>query len=573
VDDVVELERLQSEVARLRTKLAMLEAAESEWYCVREGLTEARAKLDALLDNTDDFILFSDHEARPVFFNRSYALMVKQLLGIEMRPGLKPHELLPEGPERAVWDEWHARVLAGEKFRCEYHYTDPEGKEYAFEVSFNPVRQDGEVVGFSELTRNITERKIAERALREAHDRLGVAVRERTEELRCSEERLRQSEKMDAIGQLAGGIAHDFNNQLVGVLGYADLLTHVLSDPGHRDMAEKIVAAAERAGELTRQLLAFARKGRLRTDIVDVHSTIGEVVSLLKHSIDKRIQIREVFEASPSTTVGDPAQLQNAVLNLALNARDAMPAGGHLTFRTRTEELSLADCQGLPFLVDPGPYIVIQVVDTGHGIEPEVQRRMFEPFFTTKETGKGTGMGLASVYGTVASHRGAIRLATEQGKGTELEILLPLFDQAAATAGEIELQHGRSRRLRVLIVEDEALVRQTLVVMLHSLGHEVVAAVDGEDGLEKFRDPPAPIDLVILDLVMPRMSGGEAFREMRRSQPMVPILLASGYSRVGEAQALLEAGAAGFLQKPFRRQALADAIENAITGERDRATT
>ncbi len=218
---------------------------------------------------------------------------------------------------------------------------------------------------------------------------------------RLMEERLRQSEKMQAIGQLAGGVAHDFNNQLTGILSAAELLSQGLEhDPDMRELADMIITAAEHSTRLTRQLLAFARKGKLRTVPVDMHGTVQDVVALLRRSIDKRITLHQELAARPSATLGDSAQLHNAVLNLALNARDAMPQGGELTFATRVESLTLERIEANHLDVEPGRYVALEVRDTGVGMDAETRGHLFEPFFTTKEVGKGSGLGLAAVYGT-----------------------------------------------------------------------------------------------------------------------------------------------------------------------------
>jgi len=243
------------------------------------------------------------------------------------------------------------------------------------------------------------------------------------------EERLRQSEKLEAVGQLAGGIAHDFNNQLAGIVGYADLVRAETEDG--TDLAnsvDRILVAARRAADLTGQLLAFARRGKYESAAVDVHELVEEVVSLLRHSVDKRISIEQNLAAQPSYTLGDATQLQNAILNLAINARDAMPVGGTLTITTRLYDLDDDDEHSSPEGVPPGRYVQLEVADTGTGMDDDTRRRIFEPFFTTKPKGKGTGMGLAAVYGTVKSHGGTIGVSSEPGRGSVFRILLPLYE-------------------------------------------------------------------------------------------------------------------------------------------------
>ncbi|NLI77261.1 MAG: PAS domain S-box protein [Candidatus Riflebacteria bacterium] len=394
------------------------------------------------------------------------------------------------------------------------------------------------------------------------------------------EERLRQAEKMQAIGQLAGGVAHDFNNQLAGILGNAELFLKRLTDPALRAMAENIRKASLRAAELTSQLLAFARKGKFANTMVDVHALIGEVAGILQHSIDRRITVRQRLEADPPLTTGDPTQLQSALLNLALNARDAMPEGGELTFATSHVVVAART----PTLdVSPGPYLDIRVTDTGIGMTPEVRQHLFEPFFTTKEPGKGTGLGLAAIYGTVQHHRGAITCDTEVGRGTTFRILLPAAaaapaparpsppkipatffsasppatPRAAPTPSAPGGNGALPDRKRVLLADDEEVVREAAATMLESLGFEVATCLDGDEAVGFYREHWQRIDLVILDINMPRMNGREAFLAMRAINPGIRAVLASGFSLDGVASQAREEGVRGFLPKPFQLEDLA----------------
>jgi nitrogen-specific signal transduction histidine kinase/CheY-like chemotaxis protein len=380
--------------------------------------------------------------------------------------------------------------------------------------------------------------------------------RRRDEERRQIEEQLAQSHKLDAIGQLAGGVAHDFNNQLAGIMGFAELLREeVESDAKLLPYVDYILNGTRRSAELTGKLLAFARKGKYQTMPVNLHKVIGEVVSLLKHSVDKRIRIVQDLKAEPPVVLGDPTQLQNAILNLALNARDAMPQGGTLSLRTRNTTLDGDFCRSVTFDVTPGHYICVSVEDTGVGMDEELLKRVFEPFFTTKDEGRGTGMGLASVYGTVTNHRGAVTVRSTPGKGSTFEAFLPaaVEETVAITGGKETTVRGNAR---ILVVDDEETFRDLAVASLKSLGYEVVTCADGVSAVDYYRAASKLIDLVMLDIVMPGMDGRETYNSLREINPDVKAILCSGYSKDGRAQEILDDGAMGFVQKPFRRAEL-----------------
>jgi len=375
------------------------------------------------------------------------------------------------------------------------------------------------------------------------------------------EQRLRHSEKMDAVGQLAGGIAHDFNNQLSAILGFADLLAMQLDSSRLKQYAEGIIAAATRSAELTSQLLAFSRKGRHQPMPVDLHEIVHEVCLILERSIGKKIQIVKDLGAVRSVIVADAAQLQSALLNLGINARDAMPHGGVLTFAT-----ALTPC------TDPGEqdgselrnWLELSVTDTGTGIDPSIRQRIFEPFFTTKGPGSGTGLGLAAVYGTLQSHGGTIDVTSEPGRGSTFRICLPLDAVRVPSTLEPAAQQPDSRKASLLVVDDEEAVRTTLAQMLRVLGHDVHACADGFEAIEYYGQHWAHIDLVILDMIMPRLDGPETFARLQAINPHVKVLLSSGYSVEGQADELLTHSSAAFLQKPFRMRELEQVLHQAL---------
>ncbi len=368
-------------------------------------------------------------------------------------------------------------------------------------------------------------------------------------------QRLEQMEKMEAIGQLAGGIAHDFNNQLAVITGYGQLLHQRLPDPQLQSFVSPILDAAQRAADLTRQLLAFARKGHFQSISVDLHQLITETITVLQRSVDKRIVFTTHLKAQPSTVLGDPSMLQNLLLNLALNARDALPEGGEIGFATAIRSLDTDYCAQVPYDLQPGPYLCLCVTDNGIGIPQAMLDHIFEPFFTTKEIGQGTGLGLASVYGTVKQHRGAINVYSEPGHGTTFRIYLPPEDSASAYESSDSTRSAvlAPAPLRLLVVDDEEMFRQLSVDLLSPLGYQVVTMADGPAAIAYYADHWRDIDLVVLDMIMPKMGGPETFTALAAINPAVKVLLASGYSLNGTAQGLLDQGVAGFIQKPFNQ--------------------
>ncbi len=366
------------------------------------------------------------------------------------------------------------------------------------------------------------------------------------------EEQLRQSQRLESVGTLAGGVAHDFNNILTGILGYAEMLKLGAHPPNVLQAAQVIGKAARRGAELTQQLLGFARKGKQQDVPVDLHATIRDVVALLDRTIDKKIRIATRLEAEGALLLGDPGQIQQVILNLALNARDAMPEGGDLKFTTATAQ------------VDGGRHLLVSVADTGAGISAEIRGRIFEPFFTTKERGKGTGMGLAMVYGIIKSHGGFIRLDTEPGRGTTFHVYLPA-DPGLAAPHPAGLSNGEVRGAGcVLIVDDEEDVREVLAGFLQHLGYDVVTASDGDEAVAAYAKSGGGIDLVIIDMVMPRMDGRECFRSLRRMDPGVKAVLSTGFGFGVAAQEMLDEGMLAFVQKPYGILRLSEVVAKAL---------
>lgn len=377
------------------------------------------------------------------------------------------------------------------------------------------------------------------------------------------EDQLRHTEKMKAIGQLAGGIAHDFNNQLMAIMGSADMI-RTWPEADLTEHVDLIMKSAQRAADLTENLLSFARKGRYQSVPVDLHKVIDEVVALLGRTIDRRIRIATRLGAGHAMIDGDPSQLRNALLNIAINARDAIRVEGEIRFTTEAVMLDSSFCRNHPHDLRPGPYILIRIADTGVGMDEETQKHIFEPFFTTKPLGEASGMGLAGVYGTVRDHQGSVTFVSELGRGTEFRLWLPLARAVVRDAENKDVDVPGRGTVHVLIAEDEETVRRTIKAILQALGYQVTLCNDGQDAVDFYRESWRAIDLVIVDMVMPRMGGLEAFLAMRAINPSVRAILCSGYSIEGNAQKILDAGVKTFIQKPFQIAELSRAIAEVL---------
>ncbi|WP_407183434.1 CHASE3 domain-containing protein [Bradyrhizobium centrosematis] len=380
---------------------------------------------------------------------------------------------------------------------------------------------------------------------------------------RETERQLYQSQKLDAIGKLTGGVAHDFNNMLTVISGNTETLVESLKQqPELQRVARLIDDAAERCAELIQHLLAFARRQPLQPRNVEINGAIADIAKLLRPTLGEQIQIETVLEQGPMTAHIDPSRLTNAVLNMAINARDAMPNGGKLLLETRRVVLDEAYAQANADVV-AGPYVMLAVSDTGTGMSPDVQLKAFEPFFTTKEIGKGSGLGLSMVYGFVKQSGGHIKIYSEEGHGTTIKLYLPPGDGTtdAAAAATPQAEGGAET---IFVVEDDALVRNFVTAQLQSLGYKTVAAPDGKAALELI-DAGQPFDLLFTDVVMPGgMSGRELADEVAKRRPGVRVLYTSGYTD----NAIVHHGKLDdgvlLLTKPYRRNQLAEMIRKAL---------
>jgi signal transduction histidine kinase/CheY-like chemotaxis protein len=386
-----------------------------------------------------------------------------------------------------------------------------------------------------------------ERSLRLA--RQETLRREQAERARAEAElQAMESKQLEMVGRLAAGVAHDFNNNLTAIMGSAELLKLELPDQhSSHELTSSILLASQRLAELTRQLLAYSRKARMLQSPTDLHAVIEQAVTLARRSMDPNITIVTELNATHTTVTGDAALLQSAVLNLLVNARDAMPSGGRLTVATSSVELTRASARGLP----PGPCMVLEVIDTGRGIPKEQVPNIFDPFFTTKPVGKGTGLGLASVAGTVKAHGGSIEVNSDVDAGTAFRVYLPCSEpeNVSLAPATTSVLHGEGE---ILLVEDDAMVGMTAIASLQSFGYQVTHAIDGKTALEHVSAHPGRFQLVLLDLRMPGLSGEATFDKLRELEPALPVLIWSGYGAEQDVSAMLRRGAVGFVQKPYR---------------------
>jgi PAS domain S-box-containing protein len=428
------------------------------------------------------------------------------------------------------------------KFESEGWRVRKDGTKFWAYVVIDPIRDPtGEVVGFAKVTRDLTERMNAQRILDETR------------------EALTQAQKMEAIGHLTGGIAHDFNNLLMAIQGSLELLQRRLpkEDPKVAQLLDNAIQGAQRGAALTQRMLAFARRQELKLVGLSVPEIVQGMTELLQSSLGPSIQIETHFPMTLAKAYADPHQLELAILNLAVNARDAMPKGGAIVIGAK--ERNVTDEPALK----PGHYLCVTVTDTGAGMDEATLKRAMEPFFTTKGVGKGTGLGLPMVHGMAQQSGGKLVLKSKCGLGTTAELYLPVASADAASAkGESSRRMALSsaRKLAILTVDDDPLVALNTSALLEELGHTVYSASSGPRALEILRHE-AGIDLLITDQAMPGMTGSELASIVRAENPEFPVILATGYAELHPGEGL----GIPRLAKPFRQQDLADAIAEAIT--------
>ena len=512
-------------------------------------ILESEKRYRDLFNSVSDLIYTQDLEGRFLSANRTLREIFdrepEELVGRKATDFMKP-ELRPlfdteymEGIRKQGHHEGVTSYLTrgGRKVYIEYRsrlMTPEEGEPY--------------ITG---IGRDVTERILAEREIKKLN------------------RQMIQAQKMEAVGTLAGGIAHDFNNLLQGILGYTQML--LLAKEGNENDAaklEQIEKAAYRASELTRQLLAFSRKEESNPRPMDLNQEVKQVRDLLERTIPKMITMELHLEEHLDVIHADPAQLEQVIMNLAVNARDAMPDGGKLVFETANAALDDEYCDA-HIGATPGRKVLLSISDTGQGMDRHTLEHIFEPFFTTKGVGNGTGLGLAMVYGIIKSHGGYIMCYSEAGEGTTFKIYLPALerDQAqteAETAHDAAMPEGG--RETVLLVDDEEILRDIGKDILEQFGYTVLLAPDGESALELYREKQKDISLVILDIVMPGMGGKRCLEEILKVNPQAKVVVASGYSMNGPAKEVLDDGAKAFIRKPYELKQMLGEVRKVLDG-------
>ncbi|UWU66863.1 PAS domain-containing sensor histidine kinase [Bradyrhizobium sp. NC92] len=512
---------LEEEEIKSRDAALLLQQVRDAQRAMRESV----ARLTAIVETAVDGVILFDAQDRILLFNPA----CERLFGYRADEVMNRNVgmLMPEA------DAARHFAIGGEAIGLR-----KDGTTFAMDLSVGQARQDGELI-FVGIVHDLTARKL-------------------------TEQQLQQAQKMEMVGQLSGGIAHDFNNLLTVIIGNAEHLSEQLkARPDLKRFAEDICQSGEQGAELTQRLLAFSRRQLLRPQTIDCRSLLDSMFKLLKRTLREDIEIRTSSGPGTVLAFADRAQLESAVLNLALNAQDAMPSGGHLTLAT--ELVTIDDDRALHPEVAPGSYALISVTDDGEGMAPEITARAFEPFFTTKEVGKGSGLGLSMVYGFAKQSGGHVSIYSEAGLGTTVRIYLP---RANTGGSQADLPDGEDKAPRgyetILIVEDDPFVRSSVIRRVEALGYRVVAAVNGKDALQQLQGDPG-IDLLFTDIVMPGgMSGWDLADQARRLRPGLPVLFTSGYA----LETLVAQGHARpqsiVLTKPYRKVELAQRLRDAL---------
>ena len=444
-----------------------------------------------------------------------------------------------------------AALAEGRDYDVEYRCIWPDGSIHWVQVRGQPERgTDGRVVRMTGVSHDITQRKTAEDTLKNFALELERRVEERTHEREVAVAQLHEAQKLETLGQLTGGVAHDFNNLLTPVMGGLDLLRRMHKDDRSQRIIDGALQASERARTLVARLLAFARRQNLEARAVDMGGLVNGMIDLIQRSIGPRIAIELAIDQDLPAAFVDPNQLELALLNLAVNARDAMPEGGRLAISVLQQQVGAGHAQ-----LDPGTYLRLRVADSGTGMDEVTLKRAVEPFYSTKGVGKGTGLGLSMVHGLAAQSGGTLELSSVLGGGTRCDLWLPAAPTAAPGKVEsIEDEPVTGERLSVLVIDDEELVRNGTAEMLGGMGHDVVQAPSATVGLAMLHTHD--FDLVVTDYLMPGMSGLDFAREARRSFPGLPVLLATGFSDLADSASADVVR----LAKPFRQQELERAL-------------
>ena len=532
-----------------------------------EELAKARDFLQMVIDNSIDPIYVKDMETRFVLANARAAELhsaaTDEIIGKRASDFLSPGiAAVLEGADREVTSTGEARVV-------EERFTE-RGEPRIYQISKTPWRDEKDsVVGIIAVAHDITERKALEDFLRNQSEALEQRVQERTKEIEATSAQLRQLQKMEAVGQLTGGIAHDFNNMLAIIIGSLDMAERRLTSDHEkaRQYIRNAHEGARRAAALTARLLAFSRRQPLEPQAIDPNRLVGGMSELIRRTIGDQLQVEIVLAGGIWSTYADPSQLESALINLCVNARDAMPEGGLLTIETCNTHLDdyYASAHAE---VRPGQYVQIAVTDTGAGMPPDVVERAFDPFYTTKGAGRGTGLGLSQVYGFVKQSGGHVKIYSEPGRGTTVKIYLPRFtDDAAVSPCEVspEARPRGSRNEVILVVEDELEVRRMSVDALRDLGYSVVHAESAAKALRKVDEDPS-LSLLFTDVVMPEVNGRQLADEAVKRRPGLKVLFTTGYTRNAVIHdGTVDPGVA-LLQKPFSVDDLARKVRQVLDG-------
>ena len=496
-----------------------------------EKMREQDEKYRLIIENIDEGFFEVDLAGNFTFFNNA----VCRILGYspEELIGMNNRQYTSAESAKRMFNTMNSIFQTGKPSKVnDFELMRRDGSAVTVELSAYLMRDKaGNPVGFRGVVRDVSDKLEAEN---EKH-RL--------------EFQLQQAQKMEAIGNLAGGIAHDFNNILMGMQGNASLmLLNLETDHPHFEKVKAIERYIESGAALTKQLLGFARGGKYEVRATDINELIERTAHMFGRT-KKEIRIHTHGLTDIRNVEVDQSQIEQVLMNLFVNAWHAMPGGGDLSIETLDVEVDEAFVR--PYRIEAGPYVCISVSDTGTGMDRATQQRIFEPFFTTKELGRGTGLGLASAYGIVKNHGGFIEVESAPGKGAAFHIYLPATDKVIPD--EIEsIENLEMGTETILLVDDEQMIIEIGQEMLKALGYNVIPAMSGLEAIDMYQENGKAIDLVMLDMIMPEMSGGETFDRLKELDPDVKVLLCSGYSLSGQAAEILDRGCDGFIQKPFK---------------------